>query len=58
MSIEHFLTENNMEENMKIVYEEFLKNRENIIETYHEKLVGKVIKEYAKEIEDNGFEFH
>ena len=56
MSIEHFLTENNMEENMKIVYE-ILKKKDEIIELYHEKFVGKVIKEYAKEIEDNGFEF-
>ena len=56
MSIEHFLTENNMEENMKIVYE-IVKKKDEIIELYHEKFVGKVIKEYAKEIEDNGFEF-
>ena len=55
MSIEHFLTENNMEENMKMVYE-ILKNRENIIETYHEKFVKKVIEGHKEQIESKGFE--
>ncbi|MDY2585410.1 PD-(D/E)XK nuclease family protein [Helicobacter sp.] len=55
MSIEHFLTDNNMEENMKMVYE-ILKNRENIIETYHEKFVGKVIEGHKEQIESKDFE--
>ena len=55
MSLEKFLTDNNMEENMKIVFE-ILKNRENIIETYHEKFVGKVIEGHKEQIESKGFE--
>ena len=51
MSIEHFLTDNNMEENMKIVYE-ILKKKDKIIESYCEAIVEK----HRKQIESKGFE--
>lgn len=51
MSLEKFLTENNMEENMKIVFE-ILKNKDKIMESYCEAIVEK----HRKQIESKGFE--
>lgn len=54
MSIAGFLTnnkDNNMQENMGIVFE-ILKKRESILDKYYNEVMGK----YKKEIEENGFE--
>ena len=51
MSLEKFLTENNMEENMKIVYE-ILKNKDKIMESYCEAIIEKC----REQIESKGFE--
>ena len=54
MSIENFLTDNkdnNMQENMGIVFE-ILKKRGSILDKYYNEVMGK----YKKEIEENGFE--
>ena len=51
MSLEKFLTENNMEENMKIVFE-ILENKDKIMESYCEAIVEK----HRKQIESKGFE--
>lgn len=54
MSLEKFLTENkenNMQENMEIVFE-ILENHESILDKYYNEIISK----YKKEIEDNGFE--
>lgn len=51
MSIEKFLTENNMEENMKIVFE-ILENKDKIMESYCEAIVEK----HRKQIESKDFE--
>lgn len=54
MSIENFLTDNkdnNMQENMGIVFE-ILKKKESILDKYYNEIIGK----YKKEIEENGFE--
>ena len=55
MSLEKFLTDNNMEENMKIVFE-IVKKKDEIIELYHEKFVKKVIEGHKEQIESKGFE--
>ncbi len=51
MSVEKFLTQGNMQENMEIVFE-ILKNHESILDRYYNEIISK----YKKEIEDNGFE--
>lgn len=51
MSVEKFLTQGNMQENMEIVFE-ILKNHESILDRYCNEIISK----YKKEIEDNGFE--
>lgn len=51
MSLEKFLTENNMEENMKIVFE-ILENKDKIIESYCEAIVEKC----REQIESKDFE--
>ncbi|WP_394966623.1 PD-(D/E)XK nuclease family protein [uncultured Helicobacter sp.] len=51
MSLEKFLTENNMEENMKIVFE-ILENKDKIMESYCEAIVEK----HRKQIESKDFE--
>ena len=51
MSIEHFLTENNMEENMKIVFE-ILKKKDKIIKSYCEAIIEK----HKEQIKSKGFE--
>lgn len=55
MSIESFLTENDMEENMEVVFE-ILNKKEKIIESYHEKFVEKVVERHRGQIESRGFE--
>ena len=55
MSIESFLTENDMEENMEVVFE-ILNKKEKIIESYHEKFVEKVVERHREQIESRGFE--
>ena len=51
MSVEKFLTDNNMEENMKIVFE-ILKSKDKIIESYCEAIVEKC----REQIESKDFE--
>ena len=51
MSLEKFLTENNMEENMKIVYE-ILKKKDEIIKSYCEAIIEK----HKEQIKSKGFE--
>ena len=51
MSLEKFLTDNNMEENMKIVYE-ILKKKDEIIKSYCEAIIEK----HKEQIKSKGFE--
>lgn len=51
MSVEKFLTDNNMEENMKIVFE-ILKSKDKIIESYCEAIIEK----HREQIESKDFE--